>query len=77
MGLCSFSGSTNRLKDSMRMEKQRASRKTALIKAPRTSARAQPKVFLDHFLGDIWGKNRCQQSGPMDKNPYQRTLTET
>lgn len=53
-GLCNFSGSTNRLKDSIKIEKHRARRKTALIRAPRTSALAQPNVFLDHFLGDIY-----------------------
>ena len=41
-------------KDSTRMEKHRATRNTELTRAPRTSARAQPKVFFDHFLGDIW-----------------------
>jgi hypothetical protein len=35
------------------MEKQRARRKTELMSAPRTSARAQPKVDLDHFFGAI------------------------
>ena len=32
--------------DSMRMEKHSASRKTALTRAPNTSARAHPNVFL-------------------------------
>lgn len=37
----------------MVMLKHRATRKTALTKAPKTSALAQPKVFFDHFFGDI------------------------
>ena len=36
------------------MEKQSANRNTLLTKAPNTSARAQPNVFLLHFFGDIW-----------------------
>ena len=43
----------NLLMDSIRMEKQRATRKTELTRAPNTSALAQPKVFLDHFFGEI------------------------
>jgi hypothetical protein len=35
------------------IEKHRATRKTALTRAPSTSALAQPNVFLDHFFGDI------------------------
>lgn len=52
-GLCSDSGSTKRLSASTKIEKHRARRKTALMRAPSTSARAQPKVFFDHFFGDI------------------------
>lgn len=40
---------------SMVMLKQSATRKTAFTRAPNTSARAQPKVFFDHFFGDICG----------------------
>ena len=40
--------------DSTNIEKQSANRKTLLTRAPSTSARAQPKVFLLHFFGDIW-----------------------
>lgn len=42
-----------RLIDSTRMEKHKATKNTALTSAPSTSALAQPKVFFDHFLGDI------------------------
>lgn len=46
-------------KDSTRIEKHKATRNTELTRAPSTSARAQPKVFLDHFFGDICiGKRR-------------------
>jgi len=45
------------------IEKHKATRKTAFTRAPRTSARAQPNVFLDHFFGDICGHNRSQFSG--------------
>lgn len=33
--------------------KQSATKNTALTRAPSTSARAHPNVFLDHFFGDI------------------------
>lgn len=38
------------------IEKQSATKKTALTRAPRTSALAQPNVFFDHFFGDICNK---------------------
>lgn len=38
------------------MLKHSATRKTALTNAPRTSARAHPNVFLDHFFGDIYSR---------------------
>lgn len=44
---------TDRLTASTEMEKHIAARNTALTRAPSTSALAHPKVFLDHFLGDI------------------------
>lgn len=44
---------TYRLHASIVMLKQSATRKTAFTRAPSTSARAQPNVFFDHFLGDI------------------------
>lgn len=52
-GLWISSTSYRRFKASIKMEKQSATRKTALTRAPRTSARAQPNVFFDHFFGDI------------------------
>lgn len=58
----------------MVMLKQRATRKTALTKAPRTSALAQPKVFFDHFLGDICGNKRYQYLFLFKE--YELTLTE-
>jgi hypothetical protein len=36
------------------MEKHNATRNTAFTSAPKTSARAQPNVFFDHFFGDIY-----------------------
>jgi hypothetical protein len=51
-GCESSSGCMNLFKASMTIEKQSAMRKTALIKAPKTSARANPKVLLSHFLGE-------------------------
>lgn len=48
------STSMNLLHASTVIEKHRATKNTALTRAPRTSALAQPKVFLDHFLGDIY-----------------------
>ena len=40
------------------MEKQSATRNTALTSAPRTSARAQPNVFLLQDLGAIRTENK-------------------
>jgi len=42
------------LKASTVIEKHNATRNTAFTSAPRTSARAQPNVFFDHFFGDIY-----------------------
>jgi len=36
------------------IEKHNATRNTAFTSAPKTSARAQPNVFFDHFFGDIY-----------------------
>lgn len=41
------------LQASMVMLKHKATKNTALTRAPNTSARAQPNVFFDHFFGDI------------------------
>lgn len=38
------------------IEKHKAIRNTAFTRAPSTSALAHPKVFLDHFFGDICKK---------------------
>lgn len=38
------------------MLKHSATKKTALTRAPNTSALAHPNVFLDHFFGDIYFK---------------------
>jgi hypothetical protein len=51
---------THLLKASTVIEKHNATRNTAFTNAPNTSARAQPKVFFDHFFGDIY----------KDKNEY-------
>ena len=53
LGSCMSSGIRNLLTDSMRIEKHKAHKNTELTKAPRTSALAQPNVFLDHRLVDI------------------------
>jgi hypothetical protein len=45
---------THLLKASTVIEKHNATRNTAFTNAPKTSARAQPKVFFDHFFGDIY-----------------------
>ena len=42
------------LKASTVIEKHNATRNTAFTSAPRTSARAHPNVFFDHFFGDIY-----------------------
>lgn len=52
-----FSTSMNLLQASTVMEKHKATRNTALTRAPSTSARAHPNVFFDHFFGDIWNKS--------------------
>lgn len=53
-GSCIFSISMNLLQASTVIEKHKATRNTAFTKAPSTSALAHPKVFFDHFFGDIW-----------------------
>src|SRR6218665_3547969 len=71
VGLCNFSGSTKRLKDSIKIEKHNANRKTALISAPSTSARAQPKVFFDHFFGDIYDPKEKKKKLEMNEREKQ------
>lgn len=45
------------------MEKHKATRNTALTSAPSTSALAQPNVFFDHFLGDIYSTTNSLMKG--------------
>lgn len=52
------SRSIKRLHASTVILKHSATRNTALTRAPSTSALAHPKVFLDHFFGDIWKKSK-------------------
>lgn len=49
--------SINLLTASTVILKHNATRNTALTNAPKTSARAQPNVFFDHFFGDIYEQN--------------------
>lgn len=53
--------------DSIVILKQSATKNTALTSAPRTSARAQPNVFLLHFFGDIWKSDETGNYGAIRK----------
>lgn len=44
---------THLLHASTVIEKHKATKNTAFTNAPSTSALAHPKVFFDHFFGDI------------------------
>ena len=71
---CSMpSGTAILLMDSTRMEKQRARRNTALTRAPKTSARAQPNVFFAVFFFDIWKMKKKTHKIEKLKVAIQRT----
>ena len=57
------------------MEKQRATRKTALERAPRTSALAKPKVFLFHVLGLITMDTKAMTNATMSDNMWKASAT--
>lgn len=48
------------------MLKHSATKNTAFTRAPNTSARAHPNVFLDHFFGDICKTKTKQQLNQND-----------
>lgn len=52
------------LKASTVIEKHNATRNTAFTSAPKTSARAHPNVFFDHFFGDIYKDKTVQAHAP-------------
>ena len=57
------------------IEKQSATRKTALTRAPRTSALAQPKVFLDQDLGAILTLRNAMTRAAMSDNMWKLSAT--
>ena len=57
------------------MEKQSATRKTALTRAPRTSALAQPKVFFDQDLGAILTLRKAITRAAMSDNMWKLSAT--
>ena len=57
------------------MEKQSATRNTALTRAPRTSALAQPKVFLDQDLGAILTLRKAITRAAISDNMWKLSAT--
>lgn len=59
-GFSNDSGSTKRFNASTKIEKHKATRKTAFTKAPKTSARAQPNVLLFSTLAllEYWKQKK-------------------
>ena len=70
------SGLKNLFKDSTKIEKQSAHKNTALTSAPKTSALAQPNVFLDHFLGDMRTEIKAITSATTSESIWKESATK-
>merc|ERR1719188_342003 len=58
------------------MEKQKATKNTALTRAPRTSALAQPNVFLDQDFGAILTLRKAMTRAAISDNMWKLSATK-